>query len=133
MVFSSATFSDFLKSNNVSSASKIINSYFINQSPCYPIPELYNLARIGYHINYHNDTALNMTHVIPGEGFRKITNRALFNHYIEKHGINNIFDQEILKHAHLRDHLSASQQNLKGTGGERIRYQIEKLPGMGYN
>jgi CRP-like cAMP-binding protein len=32
-----------------------------------------------------------------------------------------------------RDHLSASQQNLKGTGGERIRYQIEKLPGMGYN
>jgi hypothetical protein len=35
---------------------------------------------------------------------RKITDRALFNHYIEKHGINNIFDQEILKYAHLREY-----------------------------
>lgn len=50
---------------------------------------------------------------------RKVSDRVLFNHYIEKHKIHNIFDAEILGRAQLRKY---SKSELIMEGGSGLEY-----------
>jgi CRP-like cAMP-binding protein len=56
---------------------------------------------------------------------RKTSNRVLFNHYIEKYGIDNIFDKEILDHAQLLEYQKGELVLEAGTELEYLYLLVE--------